>query len=131
MSDMLNELEAKIKLMWFSLDAFNEPYGVSSVVPYHVVTPSSSSAWVDFTTALSSEKLDYVAAGLVNNIACIKDHLKNWCMKNSKKFEGMISLTIILMSRLFTISGILVNMLNSTNHLDLDTFPKLKTYERL
>lgn len=85
---MLKELEAKIRRMWFSLDALNERRDASSVVPDYVATPHFHALNVDYSKAIAGEELDYIASALVNNIASIKDHLKNWCVKNKQTFDG-------------------------------------------
>lgn len=85
---MLKELEAKIRRMWFSLDALSERRDASSVVPDYVATSHFHALSVDYSKAIAGEELDYIASALVNNIASIKDHLKNWCAKNKQTFDG-------------------------------------------
>jgi hypothetical protein len=43
---------------------------------------------VDFNQGRTEANLSNVATLLVANIACLKDHLKAWCEKHAKPFEG-------------------------------------------
>lgn len=50
--------------------------------------PGLSSVAIDFYQGRSPEELEYLAFGLIANIASIKDHLKVWCSATGHAFEG-------------------------------------------
>jgi hypothetical protein len=43
---------------------------------------------IDFTNGIDSATAANRVSQLLNNIACLKDHLRSWCNKNGKAFTG-------------------------------------------
>lgn len=76
---MLDLLDRKIRQMHEALGSL-EDSDLSSIKPEQGATPGGYYCKVDFSQGKTE-------AGLAN-IACMKDHLKAWCLKNTKVFEG-------------------------------------------
>ena len=50
--------------------------------------PRVSGVAIDFNQGRTPTDLEYLAFGLIANIASVKDHLKAWCLRHSQAFEG-------------------------------------------
>ena len=53
-----------------------------------VTGPASSGVAIDFGQGRDPVELEYIAFGLIVNIASVKDHLKAWCSRAGHAFEG-------------------------------------------
>ena len=84
---MLDLLDRKIRQMHESLGNLEES-DLSSIKPEQAATPHGYYCKVDFSQGKTDAGLANIATLLITNIACMKDHLKVWCSKNNKVFEG-------------------------------------------
>lgn len=84
---MLDLLDRKIKQMHEALGNLEEA-NLSSIKPEQGSTPRGYYCKVDFSQGKTDAGLANIATLLIANIACMKDHLKAWCSKNCKAFEG-------------------------------------------
>ncbi len=84
---MLKLLDHKIRQMHEALGGLEES-DLSSITPERVITPHVYYCQVDFAQGTTEIGLANIASLLVANIACMKDHLKAWCAKNGKGFDG-------------------------------------------
>ena len=84
---MLNLLDRKIRQLHEALGNLQSP-GVESVRTDRSVTSDAYYCKVDFNQGRTEAELANLASLLVANIACLKDHLKEWCANNGRPFEG-------------------------------------------
>lgn len=84
---MLDLLDRKIRQMHEALGNLEES-DLSSIKPEQATTPRGYYCKVDFSQGKTEAGLANITTLLITNIACMKDHLKAWCSKNSKAFEG-------------------------------------------
>lgn len=84
---MLSLLDRKIRQLHEALGNLRSP-GVESVRTDHGVTSGAYCCKVDFNQGRTEAELANLASLLVANIACLKDHLKEWCASNGSPFEG-------------------------------------------
>lgn len=86
---MSNDLDFKIRQIHAALNEMKTA-DLSSIAVEQGRTSDSFYVSVDFNEGTDDAKLANVVTLLVNNIACIKDHLKVWCEKHSTKFNGEV-----------------------------------------
>lgn len=84
---MLEILERRIKQIYSSLNELFEEDS-SKVVIDKIVTPEIFSLGTSFSTGKSEEELYNRIETLISNIACLKDHLKKWCISRNIEVEG-------------------------------------------
>lgn len=84
---MLDLLDRKIRQMHEALGDLKDS-DLSSIKPERLSTHRGFYFKVDFSQGNTEAGLANVASLLITNIACMKDHLKVWCTKNNKIFEG-------------------------------------------
>jgi len=84
---MLELLDRKIRQMHAALGGLEES-DLSSIAPERIITPHVYYLLVDFNQGTTEVGLANIASLLIANIACMKDHLKAWCAKNGKSFDG-------------------------------------------
>ena len=84
---MLDQLDRKIRQMHQALDDLEES-DLSSITSEHLTMPHGYHCKVDFAQGTTEVGLANIASLLIGNIACMKDHLKVWCSKNNKAFDG-------------------------------------------
>lgn len=84
---MLELLDRKIRQMHAALGGLEES-DLSSIAPERIITPHLYYLLVDFNQGTTEVGLANIASLLIANIACMKDHLKAWCAKNGKSFDG-------------------------------------------
>src|ERR1700722_5117049 len=81
-------IEQKLEQLYAALAEMQVTEKLSSIKPTterfgnQIVTSIDFTAGTDRATAANRVTL------LLNNIACLKDHLKSWCAKNGKPFIG-------------------------------------------
>ena len=86
---MIDLLDLKIRQMHEALGELKDS-DLSSIKPELLSTHQGFYCNVDFSQGNTDAGLANVASLLITNIACMKDHLKAWCTKNNKIFEGDI-----------------------------------------
>lgn len=84
---MTDLLDRKIRQMHEALDGLGEA-DLSTIKTEHSVSGNRYYCGVDFSQGRTEAGLANIASLLIANIACMKDHLKAWCSKNNKSFEG-------------------------------------------
>lgn len=84
---MIDLLDRKIRQMHEALGGLQES-DLSSIQVEHTVTGNHYYCGIDFSQGKTEVGLANVAFLLIANIACMKDHLKVWCSKNNKAFQG-------------------------------------------
>lgn len=84
---MLDLLDRKIRQMHEALGGLKDS-DLSSIKPERLSTHQGFYFKVDFSQGNTEAGLANIASLLIANIACMKDHLKVWCSKNNKIFEG-------------------------------------------
>jgi len=84
---MIDLLDLKIKQMHEALGGLEES-DLSTIRAERFMTPQRYYCMLDFSQGKTAAGLANIASLLIANIACMKDHLKVWCSKNSKPFDG-------------------------------------------
>ena len=84
---MLDLLDLKIRQVHEALGALKGS-DLSSIKPERLSAYQGFYLEVDFSQGNTEAGLANIASLLITNIACMKDHLKVWCSKNNKVFEG-------------------------------------------
>lgn len=84
---MLDLLDRKIRQMHEALDDLKDS-DLSAIKLECLSTHEGFYFKVDFSQGNTEAGLANIASLLIANIACMKDHLKVWCLKNNKVFEG-------------------------------------------
>lgn len=84
---MLDLLDRKIRQMHEAFGDLKDP-NLSSIKPTQLSTQWGFYFDVDFSQGSTDAGLANVVSLLITNIACMKDHLKVWCKKNNKAFDG-------------------------------------------
>jgi hypothetical protein len=84
---MLDLLDRKIRQMHEALCAL-EKSDLLSIEPEQLSTHQGFYFQIDFSQGNTEAGLANIVSLLIANIACMKDHLKVWCTKNNKVFEG-------------------------------------------
>jgi len=84
---MIDTLDRKIRQMHLALaNIKNEDF--STIKMERGETVGGFYCAINFNDSTSDVELANVASLLVSNIACLKDHLKIWCKKHGRSFEG-------------------------------------------
>src|ERR1019366_859996 len=81
-------IEQKIEQMYKALEEMQITEKLPSVKPEFKRTAGGVSVSWDFKKGADAPTAANRASQLLNNIACLKDHLKVWCNKQSKPFAG-------------------------------------------
>jgi hypothetical protein len=86
-------------------------------------------AEVDFSNGVSDAELANIVSLCIANIACLKDHLKAWCLTHTKPFHGE---TLIDSNRDV---GIIHDLWNRDKHFELKKsrsgfFPEIRNISR-
>jgi hypothetical protein len=81
-------IEQKIEQMYKALEEMQITEKLPSVKPEFKRTAGSVSVSWDFKKGADTPTAANRVSQLVANIACLKDHLKVWCAKQSKSFAG-------------------------------------------
>jgi len=82
---MIQLLDRKVRQMHAALEGLSTD-DLSTIELTTGATPTLYYAAIDFSG--NQVNLANTATLLVTNIACLKDHLKAWCQKNGRPFEG-------------------------------------------
>jgi hypothetical protein len=114
---MLELLDRKIRQMHEALGGLEES-DLSSITPERVTTPHIYYCQIDFSQGTTDVGLANIISLLIANIACMKDHLKVWCAKNGKSFDGenLINTNIDV--------AIVHDLWNIDKHADLNRPPR-------
>jgi len=84
---MIDTLDRKIRQMYLALeDIKSEDF--SKIKIERGETADGFYCAIYFNDSTSEVELANVASLLISNIACLKDHLKIWCKKHGRSFEG-------------------------------------------
>jgi len=84
---MIETLDRKIRQMHLALENIkNEDF--SKIKMERGETVEGYYCEINFNDSTSDVELANIASLLVSNIACLKDHLKIWCKKHGRSFEG-------------------------------------------
>jgi hypothetical protein len=114
---MLQILDRKIKQMHEALGSL-EKNDLSTLEVIRGLSEDGYYVKLDFSQNMSEEKLYNIVTLLIANIACMKDHLKAWCNRNSRSFNG---------DRLIdtnTDVAIIHDLWNIDKHLNLRSTPR-------
>ena len=114
---MFAMLDRRVRQMHLAL-ADAKTSDLSSLEIERAVTAEGFYCAINFNEGTSEAELANVATLLVANIACMKDHLKVWCKKNSSPFEG---------DNLINTNGsvaIVHDLWNTDKHAELTTPPR-------
>ena len=84
---MLDVINKKVKQMHLALDNLTNP-DLTDIEPHSGRIKTGFYYGVDFNQGKSEAELANTASLLIANIASIKDHLKAWCKRENKQFEG-------------------------------------------
>jgi len=84
---MIEILDRRIKQMHEALGDVIES-DLSAIVVDRRSTAAGFYCELDYSGGMTDIGLMNIADSLVANIACLKDHLKIWCRKTGKTFEG-------------------------------------------
>ncbi len=87
---MLDELDPRIRRMHHALGQL-ENSDLSSITCERGVTADGYCyVEVDFSKGTTEEGLANLVGSVIANIASIKDHLRLWCKKNGRSFDGEV-----------------------------------------
>lgn len=81
---MLTELELRIERLRAALSDAT----LAEVPPFRWDQLSETNYRIDFSQTRSPAQIANLAAALIANVACLKDHLKAWCERTGHHFEG-------------------------------------------
>jgi hypothetical protein len=84
----LISLDLKIRQMYAALGALSDDDISGITIQSRVTADGSRYLSINPNQGTSPEGLMNVVSQLLANIACLKDHLKVWCEKNGKVFNG-------------------------------------------
>jgi len=84
---MLSLLDRKIRQLHEALGDVQSPH-LEAVHTERGVAFGAYYCRVDFNQGRTEAELANLASLLVANVACLKDHLKQWCSNSGKAFEG-------------------------------------------
>ena len=82
------DIEQKLEQMYAALRELQVTEKLSSIKPKTKRVGNQFVTSVDFTGGTDRATAANRVSLLLNNIACLKDHLKAWCKKNGKPFTG-------------------------------------------
>jgi hypothetical protein len=121
----MDALDKKIRQMYAALDGTKDG-DVSQIVPESGITSDGGHyIKIDFNQGSDPIQLANIASLLVNNIACMKDHLKKWCADNNRAFCG----DQLIDSNLSV--ALVHDMWNVEKHADLNRPPRSEHKPRL
>lgn len=83
-------IEQKIEQMYSALAAMQVTERLQSFKPEFKGAAGKFAVTFDFTKGADQATAANRVSQLVANIACLKDHLKVWCDRNGKPFQGDI-----------------------------------------
>jgi hypothetical protein len=81
-------IEQKLNQLYAALAEMQVTEKLSSIKPTTKTAGNKFVTSIDFTTGVDGAAAANRVSLLLNNIACLKDHLKSWCKKNGKPFSG-------------------------------------------
>ena len=82
------DIEQKLEQMYAALRELHVTEKLSSIKPKTKRVGNQFVTSIDFTEGADRATAANRVSLLLNNIACLKDHLKAWCKKNGKPFTG-------------------------------------------
>ena len=82
-------LEQKIQQMYNALEEMELTGKLNYIKPEFRPASGGGFSWrFDFTKGADAPTAANRVSQLIANIACLKNHLRTWCVKNGKTFEG-------------------------------------------
>jgi hypothetical protein len=78
----------KLEQLYAALAEMQVTEKLSSIKPTTKIAENQFVTSIDFTMGTDRATAANRVSLLLNNIACLKDHLKSWCKKNGKPFTG-------------------------------------------
>lgn len=81
-------IEQKLEQLYAALAEMQVTEKLFSIKPTTKIAGNQFVTSIDFTTGTDRATAANKVSLLLNNIACLKDHLKSWCKKNGKSFTG-------------------------------------------
>jgi hypothetical protein len=81
-------IEQKLEQLYAALADMQVTEKLSSIKPTTKRVGNRFESSIDFTTGMDSARAANSVSLLLNNIACLKDHLKSWCERHNKPFAG-------------------------------------------
>jgi hypothetical protein len=81
-------IEQKLAQLYAALAEMQVTEKLSSIKPTTKIAGNQFVTSIDFTKGTDRATAANRVSLLLNNIACLKDHLKSWCKKNGKPFTG-------------------------------------------
>src|SRR5215470_6309926 len=81
-------IEQKLAQLYAALAEMRITEKLSSIRPKTVRVGNQFATSVDFSQGTDQATAANRVSLLINNIACLKDHLKSWCKRNGKPFTG-------------------------------------------
>jgi hypothetical protein len=121
---MLDLLDRKIRQLHEALGNLEEP-DLSSIKPERATTHHWFYCKIDFSQGKTEADLHNIVTLLINNIACLKDHLKAWCSRNNRTFEGD---ALINSDRNV---ALIHDLWNTDKHAELNSRPRSGHYPKI
>ena len=81
-------IEQKLEQLYAALADMQVTEKLLSLKPTTKIAGNQFVTSIDFTKGTNRPTAENRVTLLINNIACLKDHLKSWCKKNGKPFTG-------------------------------------------
>ena len=81
-------IEQKLEQLYAALAEMQVTEKLPSIKPTTRRVGNQFATSIDFTLGTNRATAANRVSLLINNIACLKDHLKSWCKKNGKSFTG-------------------------------------------
>lgn len=81
-------IERRLEQIYAALAEMQVTDRLTSVEPRTTIVGNQFVASIDFTRGTDRATAANRVSLLLNNIGCLKDHLKSWCKKNEKPFTG-------------------------------------------
>lgn len=81
-------IEQKLEQLYAALAEMQVTEKLASIKPTTVASGNRLVASIDFTKSTNRAAAANRVSLLLNNIACLKDHLNAWCKKNGKRSTG-------------------------------------------
>ncbi|HEY3357783.1 MAG TPA: SEC-C metal-binding domain-containing protein [Polyangia bacterium] len=122
--DLTVLLDRRIRQLHEALGAMHDGDPLS-VKPHLGSSPGLSYCAIDFTEGTTEAGLANTAEQLVNNIACLKDHLKAWCARTGAKVDAE---AVIDDNQ---DAAIIHDLWNATKHAELNRPPRSGHYPRI
>jgi hypothetical protein len=88
MLDSNMSIDQRLARLYVALDELDITGTLASMKPTTVVSGNRFSTSVDFTKVTDEPTAENRVNTLINNIACLKDHLHLWCRNNGKPETG-------------------------------------------